>query len=276
MMFNTTKRNSILYHIVALLFCFIAILPFIWMLSTAFKSNGALLALPIQWIPKNPTTSAFVRLFQNEGILSSMINSVIVTFGSILVGLICSAMAAFAFAKIQFKGSNLLFVVFLSSMMIPAQVIFIPLYLIMNDLHLTNSLLSLIIPCMFQAFAVFMLRQQMMSINDSYIDAAAIDGATLFQTFFLIILPMCKTALATLAIIIGMGAWNDYLLPLVLLTTKDKFTLTIILNSLNGQFSTEYNLLMAGSLITMLPLLILYVAAQRYFTTGLQVGGIKG
>lgn len=275
-MMHNSKRSSVLYHFVALLFCFVALLPFVWMLSTAFKSSGALLAIPIEWIPKKPTTSAFVRLFQNEGILSSMINSIIVTFGSILVGLICSSMAAFAFAKIKFRGSNLLFVIFLSSMMIPAQVIFIPLYLIMNDIHLTNTLLSLIIPCMFQAFAVFMLRQQMMAINDSYIDAAAIDGASLFQTFFLVILPMCKTALATLAIIIGMGAWNDYLLPLVLLTTKDKFTLTIILNSLNGQFSTEYNLLMAGSLITMLPLLILYIAAQKYFTTGLQVGGIKG
>lgn len=275
MMLNN-KKSSIFYHFVAILFCFVALLPFVWMLSTAFKSSGALLAIPIEWIPKKPTTIAFVRLFQNEGILSSMINSIIVTFGSILVGLICSSMAAFAFAKIKFRGSGLLFVIFLASMMIPSQVIFIPLYLIMNDIHLTNTLASLIIPCMFQAFAVFMLRQQMMAINDSYIDAAAIDGASLFQTFFQVILPMCKTALATLAIIIGMGAWNDYLLPLVLLTTKDKFTLTIILNSLNGQFSTEYNLLMAGSLISMLPLLILYVAAQKYFTTGLQVGGIKG
>jgi len=273
---HNKKGTTLLYHLVALLFCFVALLPFVWMISTAFKSSGALLAIPIEWIPKKPTTAAFVRLFKNEGIFSSMINSIIVTFGSILVGLICSSMAAFAFAKIKFKGSGILFGIFLASMMIPSQVIFIPLYLIMNDIHLTNTLASLIIPCMFQAFAIFMLRQQMMAISDSYIDAAAIDGASLFQTFFQIILPMCKTSLATLAIIIGMGAWNDYLLPLVLLTTKDKFTLTIILNSLNGQFSTEYNLLMAGSLISMLPLLLLYVAAQKYFTTGMQVGGIKG
>lgn len=270
------KLKSILYNLIAIIFSFIAILPFVWMISTSLKSNGALLSLPIEWIPKNPTFSSYSRLFQNGGILRSMVNSIIVTAGAIVVGLTCSSMAAFAFAKIKFKGSDLLFTIILASMMIPSQVIFIPLYLIMNDLNLTNTLSSLIVLFMFQAFAIFMLRQQIMSINDSFMDAAAIDGASLFKTFFLVILPMCKTSLATLAIITGMGAWNDYLLPLVLLTTKDKYTLPIILNALNGQFSTSYNLLMAGSLVTMFPLIILYIVAQKYFARGLQIGGIKG
>lgn len=275
-MMSNDKTKSILYNLIAIIFSFIAILPFVWMISTSLKSNGALLALPIEWIPKKPTLYSYTRLFQNEGILPSMLNSIIVTAGAIVVGLICSSMAAFAFAKIKFRGSGIIFTIILASMMIPSQVIFIPLYLIMNDLNLTNTLTSLIILYMFQAFAIFMLRQQIMSISDSYMDAAAIDGASLFKTFFLVILPMCKTALATLAIITGMGAWNDYLLPLVLLTTKDKFTLPIILNALNGQFATSYNLLMAGSLVTMLPLIVLYIVAQKYFARGLQVGGIKG
>lgn len=264
------------YHIIAITFSLIALLPFAWMISTSFKSGGALLAIPIEWVPKEPTLAAYRRLFANEGIFRAMINSTIVTAGSIVISLLSSSMAAFAFSKINFKGSNLLFVVFLASMMIPAQVIFIPLYLIMNELHLTDTLFAVILPTLFQAFAIFMLKQQMSSISDSYLDAAAIDGASLMKSFFLLILPMCKTALATLAIIVGMGAWNDYLLPLVLLTSKENFTLPIILNSLNGQFSTEYNLLMAGSLISILPLLILYIFAQKYFATGLQAGGIKG
>lgn len=275
MMLNN-KTRTVIYNIIAIIFSFIAILPFVWMLSTSLKTDGALLSLPIEWIPKNPTFASYTRLFQNEGILLSMINSIIVTAGAIVVGLISSSMAAFAFAKIKFKGSYILFTVILASMMIPSQVIFIPLYLIMNDLNLTNTLSSLIVLFMFQAFAIFMLRQQIMSINDSFMDAAAIDGASLFKTFFLVILPMCKTSLATLAIITGMGAWNDYLLPLVLLTTKDKYTLPIILNALNGQFSTSYNLLMAGALVTMFPLIILYIVAQQYFAKGLQIGGIKG
>jgi multiple sugar transport system permease protein len=275
MMLNE-KTKPILYNLIAIIFSFVAILPFVWMISTSLKSSGALLSLPIEWIPRSPTFSSYTRLFENEGILSSMLNSIIVTAGAIVVGLTCSSMAAFAFAKIKFKGSSILFTVILASMMIPSQVIFIPLYLIMNDLNLTNTLSSLIVLFMFQAFAIFMLRQQIISISDSYMDAAAIDGASLFKTFFLIILPMCKTSLATLAIITGMGAWNDYLLPLVLLTTKDKYTLPIILNALNGQFSTSYNLLMAGALVTMLPLIILYIVAQKYFAKGLQIGGIKG
>ncbi len=270
------KIKITLYHLVAILFSFIALLPFFWMLSTSFKSSGALLAIPIEWIPKNPTIKAYTRLFNNEGMIRAMINSILVTAGSIVASLLSSSMAAFAFSKLKFRFSNLLFVLFLSSMMIPSQVIFIPLYLIMNEIHLTNTLLAVILPCIFQAFAIFMLKQQMMSINDTYLDAAAIDGASLMKSFFMIILPMCKTALATLAIIVGMGAWNDYLLPLVLLTTRENYTLPIILNSLNGQFSTEYNLLMAGSLITMLPLIIFYIVAQKYFSTGLQMGGIKG
>ncbi|MGD1818984.1 MAG: carbohydrate ABC transporter permease [Pleomorphochaeta sp.] len=270
------KVKFISYHVIAIIFSFWALLPFFWMLTTSLKDSGALLAIPIEWIPKNPTFKSFSRLFTNEGILRAMINSLIVTAGSILISLISSSMAAFAFSKIRFKGSDLLFVLFLSSMMIPSQVIFIPLYLIMNEIHLTNTLFAVIVPCIFQAFAVFMLKQQMMGISDAYLDAAAIDGASLPVTFFQIILPMCKTTLITLAIIVGMGAWNDYLLPLVLLTTKENYTLQIILNSLNGQFSTEYNLLMAGSLISMLPLVILYAIAQKYFSTGLQMGGIKG
>lgn len=275
-MMYKNKSSKIIYHIIAIIFSFIALLPFFWMLSTSFKTRGALLSIPIEWIPKNPTFAAYIRLFSNEGILRAMLNSVIITAGSICVSLLSSSMAAFAFSKIKFRGSNLLFLIFLSSMMIPSQVIFIPLYLIMNEIHLTNTLFAVILPCVFQAFAVFMLKQQMMSISDTYLDAASIDGASLMKMFFQIILPMCNTALVTLAIIVGMGAWNDYLLPLVLLTSKDNYTLPIILNSLNGQFSTEYNLLMAGALITMLPLLLFYAFAQKYFSTGLQMGGIKG
>lgn len=264
------------YHLIAIVLTLIAIIPFIWMISTSLKSSGALLVIPIEWIPKHPTLQAYQRLFKQVGMLRSMLNSFIVTAGSIAVALTCSAMAAFAFSKIKFKGQNALFLLFLASMMLPSQVVFIPLYLIMNELHLTNTLFALIIPCTFKAFAVFMLRQQMMSIPDTYLDAAAIDGASLWRSFLTILLPMCKTALVTLAIILGMDAWNDYLLPLVLLTDSRNFTLPIILNSLSGQFKTAYDLLMAGSLVSMIPLLILYAVAQRYFATGLQVGGIKG
>ncbi|MDD4011128.1 MAG: carbohydrate ABC transporter permease [Sphaerochaetaceae bacterium] len=270
------RIGAIGYHALAMFLAVVAIVPFLWMVTTSLKSSGALLALPIEWIPKNPTLDAYRRLFAVSGMPRSAMNSIIVTASAVVLTLASASMAAFALAKIEFKGRNAVFMLFVASMMIPTQVTFIPLYLIMNDLSLVNSLAALIVPYAFKAFAIFMLRQQMMNIPDAYLDAASIDGASLGRSFFSIMLPMCRTSLVTLAIITCMEAWNDYLLPLVLMTDSRNFTLTIILNSLSGQFKTNYDLLMAGSLISILPLLLVYVVAQKYFASGLQVGGIKG
>ena len=268
--------QSIAFHILAALISVIALVPFLWMISTSLKSSGALLAVPIQWIPEEPTLQAYVRLFSLTGILRSIVNSFIVTAGAVVFTLASSSLAAFALSKIEFRGREGVFMLFIASMMLPSQVLFIPLYLIMNNLGLVNNLIAIILPYLFQAFAVFMLRQQMMSIPDTYLDAAAIDGAGLLRSFITVFLPMCRTALVTLAIIISMNAWNDYLMPLVLLTSSENYTLPIILNSLSGQFKTGYDLLMAGSLVSIVPLLVVYIVFQRYFASGLQVGGIKG
>lgn len=268
--------QSIAFHILAALISIIALVPFLWMISTSLKSSGALLAVPIQWIPEEPTLQAYVRLFSLTGILRSIVNSFIVTAGAVVFTLASSSLAAFALSKIEFRGREGVFMLFIASMMLPSQVLFIPLYLIMNNLGLVNNLIAIILPYLFQAFAVFMLRQQMMSIPDTYLDAAAIDGAGLLRSFITVFLPMCRTALVTLAIIISMNAWNDYLMPLVILTSSENYTLPIILNSLSGQFKTGYDLLMAGSLVSIVPLLVVYIVFQRYFASGLQVGGIKG
>ena len=268
--------QSIAFHILAVLISVIALVPFLWMISTSLKSSGALLAVPIQWIPEEPTLQAYVRLFSLTGILRSIVNSFIVTAGAVVFTLASSSFAAFALSKIEFRGREGVFMLFIASMMLPSQVLFIPLYLIMNNLGLVNNLIAIILPYLFQAFAVFMLRQQMMSIPDTYLDAAAIDGAGLLRSFITVFLPMCRTALVTLAIIISMNAWNDYLMPLVILTSSENYTLPIILNSLSGQFKTGYDLLMAGSLVSIVPLLVVYIVFQRYFASGLQVGGIKG
>ena len=275
MMFRIHVKGF-LYHLLAIVLGILAIIPFLWMISTSLKSGGALLVVPIEWFPKEPTIQAYEKLFALTGMLRSIGNSLVVTSGAVLIALFSSSMAAFAFSKIRFKGSGVLFMLFIASMMLPSHVLFIPLYLIMNDLHLVDTLFALILPYSFKAFAVFMLRQQMMNISDAYLDAAAIDGASLFRSFITVFLPLCKAALATLAIIIAMDAWNDYLLPLVLMTSPKNYTLPIILNALSGQFKTAYDLLMAGSLISVVPLLIIYIGAQRYFASGLQIGGVKG
>lgn len=266
----------LLYHSGAVLLAVLVMVPFFWMLSTSLKSRGALMALPIEWIPKAPVLTNYTNLFEKEGFSRSIINSLIVSLGSVCVTLMSSAMAAFAFSKIRFKGQNVLFMVYIATLMIPSQVLFIPLYLLMSELKLADNLIALILPALFKAFAIFMLRQQMLSIPDAFMEASAIDGAGRWRTFIQIICPMCKPTLVTLAIICFMDVWNDYLLPLVMLSTKTKFTLPVILNSLSGQYKNEYNLLMAGALISMAPVLILYAVAQKQFASGLMVGGVKG
>lgn len=268
--------GRIFYNIIAILLSLVAIVPFLWMLTTSLKSSGALMAIPIEWIPKHPTLDNYVKLLGVSGLSRSILNSVLVTVMAVFVAITTSSMAAFAFSKIRFRGSSLLFMAFIASMMIPSQVVFIPLYLVMNELKLTNTLFAVVLPYSFKAFAVFMLRQQMMGISDTYLDASAIDGASLWTSFWKVFMPLCKTAVITLGIIICMDSWNDYLLPLVLLTDKKNFTLPIILNSMSGQYKNQYNLLMAGSLVSVLPLFVLYGVCNRYFKSGLQVGGIKG
>lgn len=274
----TLKKISskVFYNTIAILLSLVAIVPFLWMLTTSLKSSGALMAIPIQWIPKHPTIENYVKLLSVSGLSRSILNSVLVTVMAVFIAITTSSMAAFAFSKIRFRGSTLIFMTFIASMMIPSQVVFIPLYLVMNELKLTNTLFAVVLPYSFKAFAVFMLRQQMMGISDTYLDASAIDGASLWTSFWKVFMPLCKTAVVTLGIIIFMDSWNDYLLPLVLLTDKKNFTLPIILNSMSGQYKNQYNLLMAGSLVSVLPLLVLYGVCNRYFKSGLQVGGIKG
>ena len=270
------KLKTPLYHSGAILIALLVAIPFFWMISTSLKSRGALMVLPIEWIPGEPTFSSYIELFAKDGFVHSLVNSMIVAVCSVIITLVSSAMAAFVFSKIEFKGRDIIFLFYLATMMIPSQVLFIPLFLLMSEFGLTDTLAALVLPTVFKAFAIFMLRQQMMAIPKAYMEAPLIDGAGLWKTFIYVICPMCKPTFATLAVISFMESWNDFLLPLVLLSTKTKYTLPVILNSLNGQYANEYNLLMAGALVSMIPVLILYAFAQKQFTAGFQIGGIKG
>jgi multiple sugar transport system permease protein len=184
-------------------------------------------------------------------------------------------MAAFAFAKMRFPFGNGIFKVYLATMMIPTQVTMIPLFVIMNKMGLINTYSSVILPSIFRPFAIFLLVQQIKTIPNGFIEAARIDGANLFQIYRKVLLPLCAPALATLAVTTFMESWNDYLWPLLMLTDSAKTTLPIALSTLNGQYATEYNVLMAGSLISMIPIIITYICAQKYFKNGLMDGGIK-
>lgn len=270
------KLGSVGYYVVAISLAIIAMIPFAWMISTSFKSRGALMAIPIEWIPENPTWAAYEKVFSKFPFAKTIINSLFISVSYTAITLLSAAMAAFAFAKIRFPGNDLIFKCYLATMMIPTQVTMIPLFVIMNKMGLVDSYASVITPSIFRPFAVFMLVQQMRTIPNDYMDAAKIDGANIFMVFGKVILPLCSSSLATLSITTFMESWNDYLWPLLMLTDKNKMTLPIALSTLNGQYATEYNVLMAGSLISMIPIIIIYICAQKYFKNGMMSGGIKG
>lgn len=273
----TRKRMAgFAYYAAAVLVAVIALVPFVWMVSTSFKSRGALMSIPIEWIPAEPTLDAYATVFERFPFLRTIGNSLFIAVCYTLLTLASASMAAFAFTKIRFKGSGLLLGVYLATMMIPTQVTMIPLFVVMNQIGLINHYSSVILPAIFRPFAVFMLVQQMRTIPPDYMDAARIDGASTFRIYRQVMLPLCAPALATLAITNFMDSWNDYLWPLLMLTDKAKMTLPIALSTLNGQYDTEYNVLMAGSLISMIPIILIYIFAQKYFKNGLMAGGVKG
>ena len=253
----------------------ISLVPFFWMISTSLKNAGALMAIPIEWIPEHVSFDSYIKVLTQLPFIKSFFNSVIVSLSSTILTLISSSLAAFVFAKFDFKFKNTIFVLFLASMMVPLQVTGIPIFIILMKLGLTNSYFGVIIPSIFNVFAIFLLRQYMKKISNEYIEAAVIDGANMFQVYWKIIVPMSIVPMTTLFIINFMSYWNDYFWPLIILTDPNKITLPVLLSKLNAQYATEFNTLMAGSLISMLPILIIYAIAQKYFIRGIQEGGIK-
>ena len=221
-------------------------------------------------------SDAYVEVFTRFNFLRTVGNSLFISVAYTVITLLSSAMAAFAFAKVRFRGNDLLLKLYLATMMIPTQVTMIPLFVIMNKLGLINSFGSVILPSIFKPFAVFMLVQQMRAIPEDYLEAARIDGAGIFQVFRKIALPMCVPTLSTLAVTTFMESWNDYLWPLLMLTQREQMTLPIALATLQGTYNPQYNVLMAGSLVSMVPIIIIYIMAQRNFKNGMMAGGIKG
>ncbi|TDO85912.1 carbohydrate ABC transporter membrane protein 2 (CUT1 family) [Halanaerobium saccharolyticum] len=269
------KRGIIFYSLATLIAIFM-LLPFFWMISTSLKNSGAVMTIPIKWIPENPSLDAYIRVFNIFPFARAIFNSVFVAVVTTLITVLSAAMAAYIFAKFEFKGREILFSLYLATLMIPKQVTMIPNFLIIREFGLLNTFTGLMLPSLFNAFATFMLRQNIKTVPNSYIEAAIMEGSSQFKIFKDIVLPLVKPTLATLTVITFMEAWNRYLWPLIVLTDRSKMTLPVGLSLLNGQYGEQYNLLMAGSLISIIPMLLVYIFAQKYFEKGLSVGGIKG
>lgn len=271
------KFSKIIFYLVISLIALAAIIPFLWMVSTSFKAREAIHTIPIRWIPEKPSIEAYTQIFKlsNVNFTRSIFNSFYVSIMLTIIPLVSSAMAAFAFAKLEFKGKDILFSLFLFTMMLPGTVTMIPNFITLKSMNLLNKYLALLLPALCNAFAIFFIRQNMKRISDVYIEAAMMDGASLYRVFGTIMLPLSKPVLFTMGLFNFMGAWNNFLWPLIVLSDRKKWTLQLGLGNMGTQFGNYQHYLMAGSLISILPIVLVYIIAQKYVEEGLSTGGLK-
>ena len=253
-----------------------ALLPFGWMASTSLKSLPEVARWPIQWIPSDPQWQNYVTVFDHVPFLRFYANTIFVTLLRTLGLLITSSMAGYAFARLRFPGRDVLFLIYLGTMMVPGQVTIIPRFITMRLLHWIDSYQALIVPGLFSSFGVFLMRQFFMGIPRSLDDAAVLDGANHFDIFWRVCLPLSMPALATAVIFAFVGSWNDFLWPLIIINSVEKLVLSVGLSHFQDLYYTEWALLMAASMMAMAPVLLVYVLAQRYFVQGIALTGIKG
>jgi multiple sugar transport system permease protein len=253
------------------------VFPFIWMVSTSLKSSGQVFIYPPKLIPNPVTWGNYVILFTKQPIARALFNSTKIAVINTIGTLLSSSMAAYAFAKIRFRGKNILFMLLLATMMIPGQVTLIPMFIWFKNFGWIDTHYPLIIPAILSnAYGVFLLRQFFMTIPDSYGESARIDGASQIIIFFKIMLPLCVPAITTLGLFSFMGNWNNFLGPMIYLNTKSKFTIPLIIRFFKGVYTTNWELLMTASCVSIVPIIIIYIITQRYFITGIVMSGLKG
>ncbi|MDD3335146.1 MAG: carbohydrate ABC transporter permease [Eubacteriales bacterium] len=265
------------FYLLLCLMALVTLLPFLWMLSSSFKGSEAIRTIPIRWIPEHPTLEGYQRVFHMQGFsfAQASFNSLFLAVMCTAVQVLSAAMAAFVFTKMPFKGSGKLFSLYLATMMIPGTVTMVPNYIILRVLGLLDTYTGLILPSLANAFGVFLMRQSMMTLSDSYLESALLDGASLYRVFFTIVLPMVAPTLATMILLAFMGSWNSYLWPLIVLTSTEKQTLQVVLGNMNGMYKNNEHVLMAGAVLTILPVLVVYLLSQRKVDAGIALGGLK-
>ncbi|GEK20252.1 carbohydrate ABC transporter permease [Cellulomonas xylanilytica] len=254
----------------------LVVTPFVWMALGSVKTEGELRANPPTWWPQNPTLDNFRELFTRLDFPQFFANSVVVAVVVTLGNLVFCSMLGYAFAKLDFWGRTWLFRLVLATLMIPGMVTLVPLFVLVSNLGMVNTYFGLILPFLAGPFGVFLMRQFIQGIPDELIDAGRVDGAGEFRIFARVVMPLCKPALATLAILTFLGSWNNFLWPLVVSSTEDMYTLPVALALYSvGQNSTQYGLLLAGSMVVVVPILIVFFALQKHFVQGLATTGLK-
>ncbi|SFR72282.1 carbohydrate ABC transporter membrane protein 2, CUT1 family [Microbacterium azadirachtae] len=254
----------------------IVLLPFFWMLSSSLKNDVDVLTVPIQWIPRTFVWSNYAKIWTEIPMAGYLANSAFLSVVITALQVLTGSFAAYGFSKVRFPGRDALFLAYIATIAVPWQAYMIPQYVMMQKAGLTNTFLALILLQAFGAFGVFLMRQYYMSIPDELTEAARIDGLTDYGIWARIVLPLSKPALASLALLTFVNTWNDYMGPFIYLSSNQLWTVQIGLQSFIGQYSAQYAMIMTGSVISVIPILVIFLAGQRYFIAGIATSGMKG
>ncbi len=274
---NKHNYYNIFKYILLTIVTVLCVFPFYWMIITALKEPNSVLEFPPKLLPRSYNFSNFKKVFEMMPTMkSAYVNSIAIAVCATLGTLFTSALAAYAFAKMKFRGKNLLFGLLLGTLMIPSQVTLIPLYIVFAKLKWIDTFLPLIVPqVLTNAYGVFMIRQFMLRLPREYIEAAELDGCGYFKTFLTIMIPLCKPILMTLGLFTFIGSWNNYLQPLIFLNTESKFTIPLIVAAFRGVYTVQWELMMAAATVAIAPVIILFLISQKYFVESISLTGIK-
>ena len=268
--------KKVLLHAALIAGGLLTLFPLLWMLAASFMSNGEATTYPPHVLPHAATLEQYRQLFVRLNIGRAFFSSATIAIITTLFSLLFNSMAGYAFAKLRFRGRERMFGLLLAALVIPAQVGMLPLFLLMKSLGLVNTYWGVIIPSLASVFGIFLIRQFMLSIPQELLEAARIDGAGEWRIYWSVVLPLARPILATLAIFTFMTTWNDFMWPLIVLSDQSRYTLPVSLANLVGEHAQDVELMMAGSVVTVVPVLILFLALQRHYLSGLMAGSVKG
>lgn len=268
--------KRILLYMLILVLAAVMLVPFLWMISASLKLNKDVFTYPVKWIPEKLEWSNYSKIWKEIPLLLFFKNSAKLTIIITAIQVFTSSFAAYAFAKLHFKGRDLLFILYICTIAVPWQVYMVPQYIMVGKMSLTDSHLGMIMMQSFTAMGVFLMRQFYTSIPDELCEAARIDGLTEYGIYFRVVLPLAKGGIATLIISSFVTVWNDFMGPLIYLSSLEKKTLQLGLRMFISQYSSEYNLIMAASIVSLIPVFVMFAALQKFFTEGIAASGIKG
>jgi multiple sugar transport system permease protein len=263
-------------HAVLALGALLTLTPLVWMVSASLMPTGEANTFPPRFWPSVPTLAHYVELFTRLNLARNLLNSTAVAVTTTLLSVLINGMAGYAFAKLRFRGRERVFQALVAALVVPAQVVMLPLFLELRAIGLVNTLWGVMIPGLASVFGIFMVRQYALAIPDDLLDAARIDGASEFRIFWSIVMPVIRPILVTFAAFNFLSMWNDFLWPLIVLSDDSKYTLPVALANLVGEHVQDTELMMAGSVLTVLPVLLVFLALQRVYIKGALMGSVKG